>query len=98
MADWKKAIFELSDVRILLYLGEKGKARYSELLSKVVKNRSTLASSLADLQDMGLLNRQVKNTRPVQTEYLLTEKGNQLTGLLVKVNEMLASKSAGAST
>jgi len=98
MANWAKAIFELADIRILFHLKENDKARYSELLAQVVKSRSTLASSLRDLQNMGLVKRQVKSTRPVQTEYLLTEKGNQLTGLLLKVNEMLGSRSGRAST
>ena len=95
MADWKKAIFELSDVRILLYLREKGKTRYSELLASVVESRSTLATSLLDLQNMGFVKRQVKSTRPVQTAYVLTGKGNQTITLLVKIKEIIGARADG---
>ena len=56
MAKWD-VIFTLNDVRILVYLEEKGQARYSELLVKVLRSRSTLATSLRDLQSVGLIKR-----------------------------------------
>lgn len=85
MADWDKAIFELSDVRVILHLKEHHTSRYSELLSQVLQSRSTLARSLDDLQRMKLVSRQVMNTRPVQTQYVLTEKGVRVADLLLAV-------------
>ena len=67
LADWRKAIFGLGDVKILIYLKQKAESpvRYSELLSKVAGSRGALATSLLDLQKMKLLNRNVKATRPI---------------------------------
>lgn len=89
MADWSKAIFELSDVRILFYLKENGASRYYQLLDNVLESRSTLAGSLRDLQKMGVIVRRIKDTRPVQTEYLLTEKGNKVVHSLLQIRELL---------
>ena len=88
MVDWKN-IFELSDIKILFYLSEKGVTRYSKLLNDVVRNRSTLANSLRDLQKFGLIGRRVKPTRPIQTEYYLTDKGRKLTELLSEMRKLL---------
>lgn len=78
MADWQKVLFDLSDTKIILYLDEKKGTRYSDLLANVVGNRSTLATSLRQLQDMALIDRRVKATRPIQTEYVLTDRGRKL--------------------
>ena len=78
MADWKKALFELSDTKIVFYLKEHGPVRYSELLAKVAQSRVTLANSLVDLQEQELIIRKIKETRPIGTEYVLTEKGQNL--------------------
>ena len=89
MVDWQKSLFGLSDTKILLYLNEKKIARYSELLKSVVKNRNTLANSLRQLQHTKLVDRRVKATRPVQTEYLLTEKGRKITLHLIEIKRTL---------
>ncbi|MDG6904611.1 MAG: helix-turn-helix transcriptional regulator [Nitrososphaerota archaeon] len=91
LVDWQKSVFELSDTRILLYLNEKKSARYSELLKSVLKNRNTLANSLRQLQKMKLVDRKVKATRPVQTEYLLTDKGRKVTLHLIEIRRTLES-------
>lgn len=87
LARWD-VIFAMSDVRILLYLEEKGQARYSELLGKVLNSRSTLATSLRDLQNMGLVKRIVKGTRPIQTYYTLTEKGQAVIKHLMEIKKL----------
>lgn len=92
MADWEKAIFELTDVKILLYLKQKGtEVRYSELLKKVAGSRGSLATSLSDLQEMGFLNRRVKATRPIQTEYELTPEGTRAATLLSEIRKLVSS-------
>lgn len=87
MARWD-FIFLLSDIKILVYLEEKGQVRYSELLGKVLQSRSTLANSLRDLQNMGLIKRIVKGTRPVQTYYMLTEKGQSVVEHLMEIKKL----------
>ena len=90
LADWEKTIFQLTDVKVILYLKQKGlPVRYSELLQKVAGSRGSLATSLSDLQKLGLLNRKVKTTRPVQTEYTLTENGNRIAQLLTQINQVI---------
>jgi DNA-binding HxlR family transcriptional regulator len=59
------------------------------LLEKVGTTRSTLATSLTDLQNSKLIERRVKPTRPIQTEYLLTEKGRTFVRLLLNMKELL---------
>lgn len=89
MADWNKVIFQLSDIKIILHLKEHHGVRYSELLRNVVDSRSTLARSLTYLQETELVTRRVKNTRPVQTEYELTERGREVAELLLELRMKL---------
>jgi len=89
LADWKKVLFELSDTKILFYLDAKGLSRYSDLLTKVVMSRSTLAASLTDLQELHLIERRVKDTRPIQTEYALTKRGKEFVQLLSSIKSLL---------
>ena len=58
-------------------------------MDEVVKSRSTLASSLTQLQQAGLLARKVMETRPVGTEYSLTQKGLKLAELLGSIKDLL---------
>ncbi len=93
MADGQKAIFELTDVKVILYLYQKtGSVRYSELLKKVAGSRGSLAASLSDLQQMELIKRKVKETRPIQTEYTLSEDGNRMALLLTQIKQIVLSK------
>jgi len=89
LVDWQKSLFELSDSKILFYLYAKKSARYSELLKIVLKNRNTLANSLRQLQEDGLVERRVKTTRPIQTEYLLSDKGRKLAFHLTEMKNIL---------
>jgi len=89
LTDWQKNLFDLSDARIMLYLEHKGVARYSDLLDNVISSRSTLAGALTQLQEERLIERKVKDTRPIQTEYVLTEKGKDFAQLLIQIKELL---------
>jgi len=88
----RKAIFGLTDVKVLLYMKQKPRpVRYSELLKKVAGSRGSLATSLLDLQKMGFVNRNVKATRPITTEYTLSENGSKVAQLLGQVKALLSS-------
>jgi len=65
---------QIASVQILLYLFRKGEVRHSEL-SDMMKSRGTLSLSLKDLQEEGLVQRKVIDTKPIQSLYSLTEKG-----------------------
>lgn len=89
MVDWQKAVFDLSDSKILLYLVQERTASYSDLLSSLIQSRSTLAGSLSQLQSAGLVKRTVRDTRPIQTEYALTDKGEQFARQLIELRNTL---------
>jgi len=83
-----EAIFEISNIKVLLYLLEKGNARYSELLRDVIPSRSTLALTLKDLQDDHLVERKVEATRPVQTWYILTSRARKIAEHLSAIKKL----------
>ena len=84
-----KAVLELSNIRIMLYLLEKGSARYSEILKDVGLSRGALALALRDLQDDGLIERKVEATRPIQTTYSLTVKGKEIAKHLESIKNLI---------
>jgi len=63
----------------LLYASHTGAVRFNEFRQALgdVPPR-TLAQRLADLEDAGLLERTVVDSRPPHVEYRLTRQGNQL--------------------
>lgn len=89
MVNWQKAVFDLSDSKILLYLVQRRTASYSDMLSSLVKSRSTLAASLRQLQSSGLVKRKVRDTRPIQTEYSLTDRGERFAQQLMELRNTL---------
>jgi DNA-binding HxlR family transcriptional regulator len=86
--NWKE-FFQISDIRILLYLNEKQEARYSELLKNVVQTRSVLSTSLQDLRRRKLIDRIVDSTSIIQSRYRLTDKGSKLIPLLVNIQKLV---------
>ena len=84
-----KAVLELSNIRIMLYLLERGSARYSEILKGVGLSRGALALALRDLQDDGLIERRVEATRPIQTTYSLTAKGKEIAKHLESIKKLM---------
>jgi DNA-binding HxlR family transcriptional regulator len=75
-------------ITILLYLAEKGEARHSQL-ERVIKSRGTLATNLNDLIDEGLIRRKVLPTKPIQSKYSLTEKGQAVSKLISELASQL---------
>lgn len=86
--DWEE-LFQISDIRILFYLHDNHEARYSELEKTVIKTRSVLSVSLQDLTNRKLIDRTVKPTKPIQTTYKLTDKGQKLVQLLISVQKLV---------
>jgi len=84
-----KAVLELSNIRVMLYLLERGSARYSEILKGVGLSRGALALALRDLQDDGLIERRVEATRPIQTTYSLTAKGKEIAKHLESMKKLI---------
>lgn len=87
-----KAVIDAATIRILLHLHDGGEARYSELMEEVTRSRSTLALALRELQEEGLVEREVVDTRPVQTRYSLTGLGAEVAGHLSEVKRLIESR------
>ena len=88
-----RAIIDTATIKILLYLSDRGDARYSELMEEVVQSRSTLALALRDLQEEKLVEREVMDTRPVQTSYSLTNDGKEIAEHLSVIKNLISQHS-----
>jgi len=63
----------------------------SELKMEVTRSRSTLALALRELQEERLIEREVVDTRPVQTRYSLTGLGAEVAGHLSEIKRLISS-------
>jgi DNA-binding HxlR family transcriptional regulator len=70
-------------VSILYVSHEGGAVRFNEFLQALGSiPPATLAQRLVDLEEAGVLERQVLDARPPRVEYRLTERGRQLRSLV----------------
>ena len=70
-------------VSILYVSHEGGAVRFNEFLQALGRiPPATLAQRLADLEEAGVLERHVVDSRPPRAEYRLTERGRQLRSLV----------------
>jgi DNA-binding HxlR family transcriptional regulator len=84
------SILEVPSVKILLFIYGKGEVRYTDL-TKLIASRGTLSANLKELEKEELIKRRVVTTKPIQTYYSLTEKGQKIAGAFEKVKESLSS-------
>lgn len=89
LVNWEKGVFELNDSKILFFLLKEKTACYTDLLRHLRSSRSTLASALRQLQALGLVSRAVKDTRPIQTQYSLTQNGQKFAEQLLDLRRTL---------
>jgi DNA-binding HxlR family transcriptional regulator len=67
----------------ILYVSHEGAVRFNEFLQALGSiPPATLAQRLADLENAGILVREVIDSRPPRVEYRLTERGRQLRSML----------------
>lgn len=76
-------------VKVMLYLYEKGDARFSELHNDISISKSTLTYVLKETQNEQLIERNVIDTRPVQTRYSLTTQGRELAQHLKAIQNII---------
>lgn len=77
---------------IIGLLGNKGKSGFNEIAKSTGNPRPNLLSHrLFELEEAGLVKRNVLQEKPVRVEYSLTEKGEQLRKLLIPLFEWLES-------
>jgi DNA-binding HxlR family transcriptional regulator len=72
----------------MLFLCEKGEVRHAEL-SELIVSRGTLSLSLKDLEEEGLVQRKIIDSKPIQSLYSLTEKGLLIAKQLTEVKHFL---------
>jgi len=72
----------------MICLHEKGQTRHSQL-EKLIRSRGTLASNLNDLMEEELVARKVLPTKPIQSNYSLTEKGHSVARLLTEIKALI---------
>jgi DNA-binding HxlR family transcriptional regulator len=67
----------------ILYVSHDGAVRFNEFLQALGSiPPATLAQRLTDLEEAGVLEREVIDARPPRVEYRLTERGRQLRALV----------------
>jgi DNA-binding HxlR family transcriptional regulator len=70
-------ILTVPSVKILLFMLNKEKARYTDLVNLIV-SRGVLSSNLKALEKEDILTRTVINSKPIQTYYTLSIRGRKV--------------------
>jgi DNA-binding HxlR family transcriptional regulator len=67
----------------ILYAAHTGAVRFNEFAQALGRiSPATLAARLAELEQAGILERRVVDSRPPRVEYVLTERGRAVEALL----------------
>ena len=75
-------------ILILCALHQGVTVRYGELKKMIYGiTNAMLANSLRDLEDDGLVHRELFDERPLRVEYSLTEKGNSIVPILLTLKD-----------
>jgi DNA-binding HxlR family transcriptional regulator len=76
----------------ILYAAQEGALRFNEFRYALARiPPRTLAQRLTELEEEGVLERRVYNTRPPRVEYVLTEQGRRL-GAVVDALRLVAEE------
>ena len=81
-------VIKTPTVHIMLCLYQKGEIRHAQL-SKLTASRGTLSLSLRELEEEGLVQRKILDTKPLQSNYSLTEKGNAIAKQLSEIEQLI---------
>jgi DNA-binding HxlR family transcriptional regulator len=95
---WPAKLFELSDVKILIYLYGKKIGRditTPELRRRVLKNQRNLGRSLGSLLDYGLIEKRTKSDPRTNVTYVLTWKGRKFAKHLVSIRNLVEDPDRG---
>ena len=86
-------ILQTPSVKILLYLFEKQEVRYSDL-TNLIKSRGTLSLNLKELDEEKLIERRVVTTKPIQSYYSLSKKGEEIAKRLSEIKSQIIANSS----
>jgi DNA-binding HxlR family transcriptional regulator len=79
-------ILQIPSVKIILFILEKGEVRYTDL-TKLIASRGALSTNLKLLEKEDLLSRRVVTSKPIQTYYSLTRKGQSIANNLKEIRK-----------
>jgi DNA-binding HxlR family transcriptional regulator len=72
----------------IIYVSHEGAVRFNEFLHALGGiPPATLAQRLVDLEEAGVLEREVIDARPPRVEYRLTQRGRQLQSLVTALTQ-----------
>jgi DNA-binding HxlR family transcriptional regulator len=72
----------------IIYVSHEGAVRFNEFLHALGGiPPATLAQRLVDLEEAGILEREVIDARPPRVEYRLTQRGRQLQSLVTALTQ-----------
>lgn len=75
-------------MEVIFYLNKVGKACYYEIYKQnFVISRQAFANLLKELENKGIVNREVVDGRPPRVEYSLTEKGREIARILDELDK-----------
>jgi DNA-binding HxlR family transcriptional regulator len=77
-------LVEVPSVKILLFIFEKDEVRYIDL-TDLIDSRGTLSVNLKELEKEELIKRRVVTTKPIQTYYSVTKKGEEIAKRLKEI-------------
>lgn len=76
-------LFRKGVIEVVFYLDKAGNAGYYEIYKRnFVVSRQTFANLLKGLEEKGIVNRKVLESRPPRVEYSLTSKGKRVADIL----------------
>jgi DNA-binding HxlR family transcriptional regulator len=81
------ALLQSPSVQILLFVYPKQEVRHADF-EHLIGSRGTLSSNLNDLLEEGLLRRKVVASKPIMSNYSLTEKGKEVTAVLTGLRNL----------
>lgn len=77
---WKPEIFSLAQA---------GSLRFNSLLRDLPgSNKQSLSTALKELEEVGLLNREVVSEKPLHVEYNLSDKGKELIPIFRQLEQL----------
>lgn len=83
-------LFGKGVIEAILYLDKSGKAGYSELYKQgFVVSRQAFANLLYVLEENGIADRKLIESRPTRVEYSLSNKGKEIAAALKHLEEIL---------
>ena len=90
MSESLRVFFRKGMIDVVFYLSSVEEAGYYEIYRQgFVVSRQTFADLLRLLEEEGLVNRRVTDSRPPRVNYSLSEKGRRISSILKSLDEAL---------